>query len=465
MGSMSYDTTAFVWNKELVERFKMAYFVYKVRKEYIPPFEDEPEIHEYEMKCFDLAVLFGLRDTCFGTDGDTPLNDDELKILTGYLSYTSQIWEELLDWPNKKIKTETIKEVIECNSEEDLRLQRGEMFEQKDGALRIELGRFYRSLWRALTTIYLGSRVKYIEDIDDEYGGGSTSIYMSQYGYETELSYKSYDYSDDSETYTTKKRTTTTENDEVVCRSLQAQSLIKSGKIDEAIQFLEEFKDKQNDLNDLGTLYWDLGDYKKAYEYYKESLTETALSNILDLYLHKLLPLDVEDCTNVCEQLIKVNKNEGYEFAVALYEGKRIPELRNNEKVIQYAKAWYKNDSDSNYVKFEYAYYLHAYGWTKRHLNECRKLYEELLCDEYGSKRARVYSVSAYNYARLYLFGDGCDKDVFKAIYYLKLAYEYGMAEAALRLRDIYKNEEGFISEVLVEFWENKYKETINENE
>ena len=174
MGWTEYKTNAATKDEALKERILKSAFHFKgphtwknidlnTRK-----IVEETEIVEYDF--IDLAVLLGIREICYGQEGDKPLLEEEICRFLKLLCRHNAI-EEVFT-PQKVRKTVDLQAIAKCFREWEQRLVTGKVTTNDDGSVGVYLNCVcYMELWKALTLQFPGTEMDVLER--EEYDDGS----------------------------------------------------------------------------------------------------------------------------------------------------------------------------------------------------------------------------------------------------------------------------------------------------
>ena len=173
MGWSEYSTKATTNSEVLKERIRKAFFHFKGPHTWenlnfqTGKVEEEAEIVEFDF--IDLAVLLGIRETCYQQEGDTPLTKEEVVRFLKALNKQHVIHHYIA--PVEENRTQSLDELAGYFNEWDERLVTGRVTENEDGSVEVYLNaQTYMSLWMALTTVYPGSEIDVWEYEDYDNG-------------------------------------------------------------------------------------------------------------------------------------------------------------------------------------------------------------------------------------------------------------------------------------------------------
>lgn len=500
MGWSEYSTKATTNSEVLKERIKKAFFHFKGPHTWedfnfqTGKAEKQTEMVEYDF--IDVAVLLGIRETCYQQEGDVPLDKEEIHRFLESLNKQHVIHTYI--YPVEEKRTETWEELIRSFNEWNDRLVTGKVTENADGSVEVYLNaQTYMSLWMALTTVYPGSEIDVweYEDYDNgedwytdynrfivKYGtrkqidhtddGGSWGCDDEETEDNTDVSSSNNaDIADDVEMedltsiFADEDDDTPSEqhNEETPTYNLGMDYAYK-GEYEKSIEILSTLEGNTDALNNIGVDYERLGQYEKAYEYYLKANTPWSLDNLLGLYNTGKIPMNIEDYTSVCNHLVELGDYHGYIYLSKLYIGKHESVPANGQLALEYAKKGYETFPKVTYVVFNLAWCLHEYATTEEDKQESHRLYESILFNS-DTRDGTVYLTTRYNYAWQCQEGYGCEQDISRAIYWYKRAFEEGYVNAARQLAYVYSTFEGYKNQEFVDFWSQQYKENGGEED
>ena len=178
MGWTDYSNTATTNSEKLKERIKKAFFHFKgphtskSMNLLTKRVEEMTEIVEFD--CLDLAVLFGIRETCYRQKGDAPLNKEEAIRFLKTLNKQLEVQHYII--PNEEYKTQSLDELVAHFNEWVERLVEGKVEENEDGSVEVRFDFSSRmDVWEALTIIYPESEIDVWEY--EDFSDGETWFY------------------------------------------------------------------------------------------------------------------------------------------------------------------------------------------------------------------------------------------------------------------------------------------------
>ena len=476
MGWSEYSTKATTNSEVLKERIKKAFFHFKGPHTWkdmnfqTGKVEEETEIVEFDF--IDLAVLLGIRETCYQQEGDTPLTKEEVARFLKTLNKQHVIHHYIA--PVEENRTQSLDELVGYFNEWDERLVTGHVTENEDGSVEVYLNaQTYMSLWMALTTVYPGSEIDVWEYEDYDNGDdwyNSYDRFTVKYGTrkQTDHTYDegSWNWDEDEESEEP------SENEEPEAEEPAKEpspydvgmEYAYKGEYEKSIEILSTLEGNVDALNNIGVDYERLGQYEKAYEYYLKANTPWSLDNLLGLYNNGKIPMNVEDYTKVCDHLTELGDYHGYIYLSKLYIGKHDSVPVNGQLALEYAKKGNEAFPNVTYVVFNLAWCLHEYADSEEDKQESHRLYESILFNR-DKRDGTVYLTARYNYAWQCQEGYGCEHDISRAIYWYKKAFEEGYVNAARQLAYVYSTFESVKNQEFVDFWNQQYKENGGEED
>ena len=478
MGWSEYSTKATTNSEVLKERLKKAAFHFKGPHTWknlnfqTGDIEEDVEIVEFDF--VDLAVLLGLRDTCYQQEGDTPLSKEEVYRFLKILNKQHIIHHYIS--PKDELRTETLEELATYFDEWDERLVTGKVTENANGSVEVFLNaQTYMGLWRSLTIVYPGSEIDVweYEDYDNCYDTWyhNYNRYLVKYGTAKFIENGNdggnydpidFDYEEEEESNSSEvlelqaeEEPKAEEANEPSTYDLGMEYAYK-GEYEKSIELLSTLEGNTDALNNIGVDYERMGQFDKAYEYYLKANTPWSLDNLLGLYNNGKIPMNEEDYINICNRLTEMGDYHGYIFMSKLYTGKHSEVAENGQLALEYAEKGYEKFPKPAFIVFNLAWCLCEYGSSDDDKNRSHQLYESILNDT-NDRDGTVYLSARHNYAWQCQEGCGCEKDVSRAIYWNIRAFEKGHRGCADALANIYETEEGFINQEFADFWHQQY--------
>lgn len=473
MGWSEFSTRATTNSEALKERARKAAFHYngphtwKHRNFKTKKIEETTEIVEFDF--IDLAVLLGIRETCYKQEGDTPLNREEVYRFLKALNQHNIIRKFL--YPVEEKRTQSLEELASYFNEWDERLVTGTVKDNEDGSVEIYLNaQTYMSLWRALTSLYPGTEIDVweYEDFDDmSQWYKKDDRYLVKYGTRKKID-QFYDqgtssWDDEEETEMSDETLETNSGKKPSIYEIGMQ-LAYAGEYEKSIKVLEVLKDNVDALNNIGVDYERLKNYEKAYEYYQKANTAWSLDNLVRLYNTGKIPMNVADYVRVCGRLNELGDFHGYVYLSKLYSKDHPAVPENGELALKYAKKAYEMSPNKIFVLFNYAWCLNAYSEAEEDLKMSHKLYESILTAK-DNEDDDATTIAKHNYAWQCQEGCGCEQDISRAIYWYIRAYEEGHINSAWQLARIYQTYDGYINQELSDFWKRQYDEMVEEED
>ena len=475
MGWSEYSTTAKTNSEVLKERIKKAFFHFKGPHTWenmnFQTGKVEKETEEVEFDFIDLAVLLGIRETCYQQEGDTPLTKEEVVRFLKTLNKQHVIHHYIA--PVEENRTQSLDELIGYFNEWDERLVTGNVTENEDGSVEVYLNaQTYMSLWMALTTVYPGSEIDVWEYEDYDNGDDwykSYDHFTVKYGTRKQTDHT---YDEGSWNWDEDEESESGDNEEPKAEEPAKEpspydvgmDYAYKGEYEKSIEILSTLEGNVDALNNIGVDYERLGQYEKAYEYYLKANTPWSLDNLLGLYNNGKIPMNVEDYTKVCDHLTELGDYHGYIYLSKLYIGKHESVPVNGQLALEYAKKGYETFPNVTYIVFNLAWCLHEYADTEEDKQESHRLYESILFNR-DKRDGTVYLTARYNYAWQCQEGYGCEQDISRAIYWYKKAFEEGYVNAARQLAYVYSTFESVKNQEFVDFWNQQYKENGGEED
>lgn len=469
MSYSEYSTKATIKDEAMIDRIKKAFFhfngpiTWKEKNRDTGVYEKKTKIVERD--AIDLAVLLGIRETCYKQEGDIPLNEEEIYRFLEILNEQHVIHSYIA--PVKENRTHTWDELMRFFIEWYERLVTGTVTENADGSVEVYLyEQTHMSLWRALTTIYPGSEIDVweYEDFDDgDYWYKSYDRFTVKYGTKKQTDYiydeGSWDYEEDEESKSSENEGPEAEESAKEPSTYDVgMDYAYKGEYEKSIEVLSTLEGNVDALNNIGVNYEKLGQYQKAYEYYLKANTPWSLNNLLGLYNNGKIPMNIDDFKKQCEQLIKMGDYHGYIYLSDAYVGGHKGLPINHQLALKYAKEGFNAYPNTPYVVFHLAWCLSEYAKNEEDKKESHRLYGSILNDE-DDEDGTVYLTARNNYALQCLDGYGCEQDISKAIYWFKKAFEGGYIDAAKNLAKIYSTVDDFRNQEFANFWNQQYKE------
>lgn len=465
MGWSDYSSTATTNNNDIKERLKKAAFHFKgphTRNSFNPKTKKwvkKTSIEEYDF--IDLAVLLGLRETCYQQEGDTPLTTKEIIEFVQILN--RHYLKQSFIYPKQVEKTLSLEELSIGFSEWNDRLVTGKVSDNEDGSVEAYLNaQTYLGLWRSLTMLHPGSEIDVwnYDDYDDgEVWYRDHNRYLVKYGMAKKIEHTY----DEGTTNWEEESEQELPNDKPSVYE-EGMKYAYNGDYEKSIEVLSILEGNKNALNNIGVDYERLHNYEKAYEYYLKANTPWSLDNLLGLYNTGKIPMNVEDYKNICEKLIELGDDHGYIYLSKLYY-KDHPDVPVNEELaLKYAKQGYEAYPNSTFAIFNYAWCLLELGNTEEDKIKSHELFESILVSKQDRDKD-IYPIAKYNYAWQCQEGYGCEVDIGKAVYWYIRAFEEGDVNAAWQLARVYKTYEGFINQEAADFWYQQYIEAGGEDD
>lgn len=233
----------------------------------------------------------------------------------------------------------------------------------------------------------------------------------------------------------------------------------ENGMFNEAISILWPLA-KTGDVEamcNIGVCYERINDYEEAGRCYVRSDCNMAKLNLLKLYDNKRIAFNQDEYVKACDFLTNHDDWHGYLYMCYMhqdyYEG-----LENGEKALEYVRKAIETFGRNEQLTFEEAFVLNAYARNQEDYKQSHSLYERLIKSE---SESGFSTTAKYNYALQCRLGNGCDKNIELAIYWLIRAAMHKYHDAYVKLIDIYENEEGYVSPSNAEVW----KKLLNEVE
>lgn len=475
MSWTKYSTRATTKDEVLKDRILKAAFHFKGIHTWKNPVSNAKKEEMVEFDFIDVAVLLGIKETCYGQEGDTPLTEEEITRFSKLLNKHNVI-EEMF-YPKKERRMADLATIVKSFREWEDRLVTGTVTQKEDGSVEIYLNaQTYMSLWRALTLQFPGTEIDVWEfqDYDDSrHYEFIHENFLVKYGTSTKID----EFFDRGKNEPADDEDYEESNDERVRRAFNLPSFREekplstyergmqhaySGEYEEAIKLLSSLKGNSDALNNIGVCYERLKDYEKAYEYYQKANIPLSMDNLLTLYNSEKIPMNVEDYEAICDRLIDIDDYNGYLYKSKLYSKEHPDVPENKELAIRYAEQGYRLFPEEAEIVFNYAWCLCVYSETEEEKELSHKLFESLLVID-SKEDHELSSIAKSNYAWQFENSQGCEKDIERAIYWYIRAYEEGFVKAAQSLVYIYQLIDGYVNEENARFWQEQYDKNIGE--
>ena len=433
MTRKTYYTKATITNKELIERIKKSFFHYKGPYSY-ETFDDDGErtyvaTDQIDANFLDLAHFFGFRDTFYRQDGDHPLTNKE--------------WQWLNDIAHKQIPvypkmvTYDPTESDYCTNEFRERLVRCEIsYDIEDDFELVLDGMFFTGLFRAMTIMYPGVEIRLQEYESHANGDSCDSYYIVKYGALVES------WHNDSE------------KDKVPSNPHRLAIYYgEKGEYRKSLKMLKTLKKDGDVLNDIGVNYERLGNYKKAYKFYKKANSEWSLINVLRLYDNDKIVFNLNEYHNICAKLTDMGCCSGVTRESNLYHfGNKIVKP-DRELSLKIAKDGYEKFPSNPETIVQYAWCQAFNIKSEKDKLRIYRLYQKVLYSSERPKDDELYRTAMNNYAWLCLTAHGCKQNIPEAIYWFTRSYENGYRDCAEQLAIIYSTCEGYLNKEIAHFW------------
>lgn len=230
------------------------------------------------------------------------------------------------------------------------------------------------------------------------------------------------------------------------------------GEFQKSIEILKRLESTNNSsvFNNIGVDYEMLAQYENAAKYYRLAKMPLSYENLLKLYIHKHIPFNEVEYTNACYELIGSDDYRGYVYISKLYDETFSGKRRHPEKALNYAKKGYEEYPEKPIMVFQYAWCLVTCGQGKKDKELAHQLYETILEKKDDSD---IHLVARHNYACQCEKGQGCKKDIEKAIYWFTINAEDDYLSSATALVDIYTSTPGKVNRKLASYWKKRVEE------
>ncbi len=359
-----------------------------------------------EITYLDLATFVGIRETTVNEEGDKPLNDSELYLVSG-----AWRWES----PNRTAECDIYTKV--CGDEVTYRLRLSGYGDYPIGVMAV-ISRYCKHL---VFEAYVSWDGKGEDDPDSDYvyllNG---NIFQSEHLAYLELKVDI------------------------------ATELVNEGKYDLAIPKLEYLADGGHPgaQCNLGVCYDSKGDYELAAKYYRMSSDPQAKINLLDLFRDDKLRYTGQEYLSLCEELIGMEDPIGYvyksDFIKLGGSGKKDPETAF--KILEEGARKLGNPAR---IIFEMAKMIADGEGAEKDEEKSHGLFGSIL----GANPAVDFRYGLQCY-----LGMGCERDKRLGITYLEKALESDYMGAAEVLHDIYTRDKELKNEALA----SKYRSILD---
>ena len=467
MNYTDYRSTATIKNRALAERIKKSFFHYKTVRIGCKRNYATKKVTEYEEQidkwCFDIAVMLGVRKTCT-EDGSPLLTHDEKRQIQKLLNRHYILRRQVRN-PDK-MSTNTLDQCAEYYDESIERFFEGSLTEKDDGTIIVEFDYVaFSGLWRALSMMFPGAEIEFTDYLD--YDDGDECCF-TQYNFIAKFgTLERIDYHVEADGEELLKNEENQKEERSIVQSSQydiAMNYAYKGEYQKSIKILEKLEGNVDALNDIGVNYERLGDYAKAFEYYKRSNTDWALMNILRLYKSRKIRLNLKDYERICKHLDEQHNYNGLLYMSYFYDSRRKQNKTYPEKAIEFAKKSYEAYEDEPEVILNYALVLQKNSKKKMDKEKSHRLLEEIIA-YYSNIDKQEYTYVVFNYAWQWEDGFGCKSDIDRAIYWYIRTYELGEPHAAEYLNVVYSHLKTKKAQLFAKFWEQKFKEKCGGDE